>query len=621
MLKDKKTPNEKALLQKWGLLACALIITFCCYTSVFQNQFTGWDDDTYITHDKYITSLSPTNLHALLFKDVTQNYHHPLTMLSLALNYHFSQLNPTSYYFTNLLIHLMNVCAIFFLVVFLLEAMVRSGYEVINGEYWLAALCALWYGIHPMHVESVAWISERKDLLYAFFYFLGMICYIQYIENKKLKWLLFVFACYLLSCLSKPMGVVFPLSLLCIDVLLKRKIQWILLTEKLPLLLLSLALGALAFSTSAKAASVASFNTLTILQRILFPSYGFTMYSLKTVVPFFLSSFYPYPVLTGTLPFIFYLCPFISIAIIGIPLYLSKKAGENYFRVVAFGLGLYLVNLVFVLQFVSVGKTIMADRYSYVSYFGIIFILVYFAFMLMNKKQSFRVPVQILLTCFSLMFAIICTGRTKVWHNSETLWRDVAEKYPLQVGDAYESLANYYFINGNMDSAYNNYKILSGLYTRDPYIFNKLGNISASRQQYDKAIVEFSKSLQIDSTYYLSYTDRANAYSRAGKFDMAILDYTHAYRFEPGNEKLLLNRGAAELNTGDISAAIADFSKILSIDPGNPTALYVLSLAYQKNKDYTNALAYAIKAKQSGYQVSDVYISKLQNASLQDKNK
>jgi len=609
---EKEEATYTKFNTKWLLIAIALVITFLCYIPAVNNQFTSWDDDTYVTNNKYITSLSSENVKALLFKDVTQNYHHPVTLLSLAFNYHFSKLAPFAYYLTDILIHLCNVFLVYVLVLSLLDAMAKKGYELVKRTYWLAALCALWYGIHPMHVESVAWISERKDLLYAFFYFLGLLCYIRYTENSKPKWIAYVSICFILSCLSKPMGVVFPVSLFMVDILVKRKLKWKLFFEKAPLFIISIAVGILAITTASKASSVASFQTLTFGQMLMFPSYGFTMYTVKSVAPIFLSSFYPYPNLSmPSLPFIFYVAPFIAILLVCLPLYLSYKAGNNYFRIIVFGLGFYLINLVFVLQFVSVGRTIMSERYSYVSYFGLLFILVYFAFVLLHKKPAFKTTAQLVLVSLTLVFAVVCNARVRVWHSTETLWRDVAEKYPLRVGEAYESLGNYYAASGEIDSAYNNYKILTSIYYKDPYVFDRFGNMCLQKQDNNEAIQAYSKALALDSNYFFALMDRANLYSHMGNFNFALSDYKRALSINPNDEKLLLNIGATELNTGDVNSAIADFNHALTLNPNNATVLYVLYLAYVKTKDYTNALYYALKARDAGYQVSQADIDKL----------
>jgi tetratricopeptide (TPR) repeat protein len=606
--------NKDSDKLKWFILIVVVLITFICFIPSLNNQFTTWDDDSYITQNPYITSFSTPNIKALCTKEFVGNWQ-PLTMLTYAWNYSTSKLNPGAYFLTNLILHLLNVCLVFLLALSLLENMVKKGYAGIKGNYLFAGLCALWFGIHPMHVESIAWASERKDVLYTFFYLVSLLFYMRYIKEKKLKWMLYVFVFFFLSCLSKPMAVVLPLSLLAIDILLKRKIEVKLFTEKLPLFMLSLIMGGLAFYEQQHGGAVTSFQALTFGERIMFPAYGFIMYCLKFVLPINLSSYYPYPDLTGPpLPAIFFIAPFIAIALISIPLYIAYKKGNNNFRLTVFGIGFYLANLVFVLQFISVGKTIMADRYSYVSYFGLFFTLLYLAFTLIEKRNAFSMPIQIALLGVTLLFSITCYARTKVWHSTETLWRDVATKYPMKVGEAYESLGNYYAATGNLDSAYTNYKVLSTIYFRDPYVFDRLGNICLQKQDFEQALISFNKSLAIDSNYYFSIVDRANVYARMTKFTLALADYSHACRINPTDEKVLLKKGTVEMNMGDIKAALIDFNKTLTIDPNNLTCMYVISIAYKKSMDYTSALAYAIKAKNAGYNVPDEYIKGLTEA-------
>src|SRR5665213_2137385 len=158
----------------------------------------------------------------ILFHNITNNYYHPITMLTIAWNYYTSKMDPHAYYLTNVSIHIMGTCAVFFLVLLLLEAMEEKGYGVIKGKLWLAALGALFFGVHPMHVESVSWLAERKDVLYALFYFLGMIVYLQYDKKENLKWMALLVVCYICSLFSKPLAVVFPFSLFAMDILLKR---------------------------------------------------------------------------------------------------------------------------------------------------------------------------------------------------------------------------------------------------------------------------------------------------------------------------------------------------------------------------------------------------------------
>ncbi|NCX95115.1 MAG: hypothetical protein EBX41_01665, partial [Chitinophagia bacterium] len=150
-------------------------IVFICFHYTIGNQFTNWDDDYYVTNDKYIKALTLENLKVIFTQDITQNNYHPFCMLSLAINYLFAGLNPASYYLTNILIHIANSLLVFAFVKQLSSA-IRLGKD---SAIFMASIAGLWFGIHPMHVESVAWIAERKDVLYTLFYIWGMITYLK----------------------------------------------------------------------------------------------------------------------------------------------------------------------------------------------------------------------------------------------------------------------------------------------------------------------------------------------------------------------------------------------------------------------------------------------------------
>ena len=355
------------------LILCAIcVVTFICFQYTMQNQFTNWDDDFYVTNDPYIKAFTKENLKTIFTEDITKNNYHPLCMLSLAVNYHFSKLNPQSYYLTNILIHIANVVLVYFLLlIFCTRLKVDE-----TGKVFIAGFAALWFGIHPMHVESVAWIAERKDVLYAFFYFAAMLCYMQYIKGEGRKWLWYsaTYLLFVFSCLSKPMAVVFPFSLLCVDLLMGRlwtkKIAepapatpkkglaktpvaeapaavqmhpsfWhTLISEKVIFFLTSLVCGSMAFYTQNKTGAIASFGTLTVMERLMYAAYGYIMYISKLFNPSYLSTFYPYPFryTSGYLHSIFYMAPFIAIFSIAAPLWYTWKKKREYFPVVAFGI-------------------------------------------------------------------------------------------------------------------------------------------------------------------------------------------------------------------------------------------------------------------------------------------
>ena len=393
------------------LLAGIAAITFLCYNYTLHNHFTNWDDGLYVETNPYIKNLTSDNIKMILFHNITNNYYHPITMLTIAANYHNGKMEPFGYYLTNVTMHVLNTCLTFFLIFILLEAMEEKGYGRMQGKEWLAAFGALCYGIHPMHVESVSWLAERKDVMYAFFYFMGLIVYTGYLRGGRIKWydtmaslcllivsfvfmwgllqikymltffgllaatgfgvwyiatrrdkeksigivFLLVFPLFICSLLSKPLAVVFPFSLLAIDVLLRRDkekpglwndvtalgslllitvivmfelathnvldnvianvivfplliITWLFLTQylkkktfslaaitKFPFFLVSVVAGIWAWHAQKASGSVASFHTFSVLERLTFAAYGFTMYAVKAFVPLHLCSYYPSP--------------------------------------------------------------------------------------------------------------------------------------------------------------------------------------------------------------------------------------------------------------------------------------------------------------------------------------
>lgn len=266
-------PQYKGFLLKpktW-VVAGICILTFVCFRYSLNNVFTNWDDDVYVTNDQYIKAFTAENLKTIFTEDITRNNYHPLTMLSFAVNYHYAQLKPKTYYLTNILIHIANVMLVFLLATELLKRMVNesdSQFTIYNLQLILPAFCALWFGIHPMHVESVSWLAERKDVLYAFFYFSGLLLYLRYVDENKAKWYVLTLLFFIASCLSKPMAVVFPLSLLAIDVLLKRKLNRKTLIEKIPLFVASIVFGGYAYYRQNATGAIAPFAVLTYCRTV-----------------------------------------------------------------------------------------------------------------------------------------------------------------------------------------------------------------------------------------------------------------------------------------------------------------------------------------------------------------
>ncbi len=576
------------------ILAAICVLTFICYRYTLNNQFTNWDDDYYVTNDPYIKEFTPHNLKVIFTEDITKNNYHPLCMLSLAVNYHFSQMDPMAYYLTNILIHIANVILIFFLV---MQLCVRLKMDD-NSKLFMASFSALWFGVHPMHVESVSWIAERKDVLYAFFYFAGLMTYIKFTDENKPKWYIITYLLFVASCLSKPMAVVFPFSMVALDFLLGRKLTKMLVLEKVIFVLSSLVCGGFAFYTQNKTGAIASFETLTLAERFMYASYGFIMYVSKLFNPTYLSTFYPYPFryISGNLHVIFYASPFIAFAIMAVPIWLAKNYFKNtlYFKVAGFGISYYLFNIMFVLQFISVGAAIMADRYSYVAYFGLVFLVVYFLNEIMKRYPVYKIPMLIVLLVLSAGLAYGTYERTYAWHDSESLQSDAIEKYPMKKDFdkphdeknsgiamlSYKWRGNYYFDKGDFDKALEDYNVLVAIRSADAKVLDKVAVIYSNRKDYKKALETFDKSLEVQNDVWRTYIDRAMTYVLMGDSVNALKNYITGYRLNTKSEQLMSDSSFQYVQTKRYEPAIRQYNMLLMLNPNNPYYYFYRGVSY-----------------------------------------
>ncbi len=640
--------HKKAII----IFLLSVIILFV-FQGAKDNQFSNWDDDYYVVNNQYIRALNWENLKALFTKDITMNNYHPLCLLSLAFNYYFAQLNPSSYYMTNVAIHVLNAIFVFILFFRLCSSLKMEEW----GSLFVAGVGALWFGIHPMHVESVCWIAERKDVLYTTFYLAGLITYLNYVSNNEKKWFWWTFVLFVLSCLSKPMAVVFPASLLCIDVLLDRglinfdkglsltqRIGKKLLAEKFVFFLASLVIGGAAFYTQNRTGAVAAFNVLTIQERLMFASYGFFMYIYKLFEPTYLSTFYPYPFkyTTGYYHQIFYFAPFIALTLLVAPVIWAWKKGKEYMKVVVFGVYFFFVNIVFVLQFISVGAAIMADRYSYVAYIGLFFLIPWLIYKLISGRVSLKIPLLTTVAVFSVFLMALCVDRTKVWHSAETLETDGVTKYPFKKDPdkrhdpfnsgiatlSYKWLGNYYFHAGDYKRAMECFDVCIKLRSTDQWMeakINKIMSLNGGEALYPGVAQDDSQPVNgqqnsqlgtpqkptgdfktpLDSSYYFAskgdtlkafrcyinafrynqgveaiYADSAFKAVQAAHNREAMVQYTVLMKLRSDNPFFYFYRGCAVFGSGNLKGAVADWEQSLKIKTKQPVRDVIQSASY-----------------------------------------
>jgi tetratricopeptide (TPR) repeat protein len=559
---------------KYLLLGIILLITLISYWPVLQNQSFVWDDEGYITNNPVVQSFQ---LKEIFTANVMGNYH-PVTVLVMAVEYFFFGMKATGYHIINLLLHLLNVLLVFYLVVQL------------SRKTEVALVAALLFGIHPMHVESVAWISGLKDLLYTAFFLGSWIVYLKFLTSTKRKCYFLSLLLFLLSLLSKPMAVTLPVALLLTDFFLCRKMNRSVWLEKVPFFLLSLLFGFLAISTQ-KSSGNLSLLDFTVPQQWTFASFGFVSYLVKLFFPVKLCAFYPYPVNhPDAFPVIWYGYLAIVIALIILVFY-SLRITKTIF----FGFGIFAVTLFLVLQWLPVGKAIMADRYSYLPSLAIFFLAAEGFYLLWQKNFKWiAIPI---LGFFTFLFSLFTFQRSEVWKSEITLWNDVLSKYenvPLaylnrgiafakanEMDKAIEDIGKAIQLDTNYPKAYNN-NFAKAYYNR--------GNMYLNAGKSDMALKDFDKCIELNPGYVQAYFNRGNIHSDNAEYDKALADYSKAIELDPQEAKPYINRGFVYGMIKEYEKALKDFEKADKINPGNPETHFNRGIVYVNMGEYEKAV-------------------------------
>src|SRR5260221_6340426 len=563
-----------------------LLIALIAFLPALKAGFV-WDDKNYIQNNPELHSI---NLKEIFSSYVLGNYH-PLTMLSLAIEYHFWGLNEAGYHIINVLLHLLNIILVFY-TIFLL-----------SNKTGVALIVALLFGIHPMHVESVAWASELKDLLYTFFFLASYILYLKYIKSNKNKFLFYALLLFMFSLLSKAMAVSLPLLLLLTDYFKGRKINIKILLEKLPFFILAVIFGVVAIHAQKSSHAIQDINTFTFPQRIIFASYSFITYLLKLLVPFHLSAYYPYPIRSGEhLPSQYYIYVLLFLGLIAFVIYsirFSKK--------VLFGIGFFTITVFLGLQLLPVGDAIMADRYSYIPSIGIFYLAGEGVYWL--RFKSLKGIVGILLTAFTVFFSVQTYLRCRVWENGISLWDNVINQFQT-IAAAYNNRGNVYFDQNKLDLASDDFKKSLSLNPDYYPALDNMGALFGLRGQYDSSLKYLNKALTINPDYITAYRNRGLTYLQLNRNHEAIKDFEKMLEYEPGNSDIYNAIGTCYRSLGKYPEALATINKAIEIKQ-DPHFYLNRSYCYKALQNIGLARKDALTAKQGGLQLEAEYARSL----------
>lgn len=584
---------------------CIVVITLFAFLPSLKNGFTGWDDDLLVTENSAIRDLSWHNIKTIFTSFYTGAYI-PLTMLSYSLEYHFFKLNPRVYHTTNLIIHLL-VGVLAFLLIY-----------VLSNNILISLTTTLLFAIHPLSVESVAWIAGRKDVLYSFFYLGSLLLYLHYQKQNTKKFYWFSLFLFFLSLLSKGTAVTLPVVMFICDYLLHRNLGRKLILEKIPFFMLAFLFGSITVLGERAFGYLSTVPSIIFFERILFASYGLVFYLYKIVLPMRLSCYYSCPAMTGNvLPPIFYFS-FVTVVFIVIGVIITAK----YTRKIVFGFALFLIAILPYLQLIPTGQ-IIADRYTYIASIGLFSIVGEGFYWLYDKKlKSPNILKPLLIVVFAAiigMLSILTFNRCKVWKDSITLWSDALEKYPRSKIARYNRAITYR-MRGEYDKAITDFSHALRVDPNFARAYNDRGVVYFLLKEYDKAFADYTNALRIDQEYAEAYNNRGVIYIYRTEYDRAINEFNTALRFKPEYADAYYNRGFTFRILEQYETAIADFTEALRIDPAYVKAYHQRAIAYYQNKEYERAWQDVRMAESLGYPIDPNFLKDLIKDSAENPN-
>jgi len=565
-MKSKALKRPSPLL--WGV---PLICTLVAYWGVQDAAFLSWDDNVYVYENILIKRLNPTGIKDIFRNFVMGNYH-PLVLLTYAIEYAGFGLKPAVYHLNNLFLHILTTLLV-----------MRLAYKL-SGNIFIGMCTALFFGVHPLHTESVAWVTERKDVLYGLFYFAALNTWDTWRRTGKKIFYLWSILLFLLSCLSKGQGVTLPLAFVLTDfmrgqsisALIKDKYLWM---STLP----SLGFGILAVYAQQYGGNIRSSEAFSALEQFLVGVWSLLFYIPKYIFPWPLVPFYPYPPLP--LGMHWYLAPFA----LGLLIYFIIRFRNTYAFLCA-GLLFYLVHLLPVAQFLPVGNAIAADRYFYVPAFGLAWMSAILIFRYLSQRNALG-----LMAAISLVWMFMTWQQVKIWKNTETFFRHIIEKDP-SVDFAFVNLGRYLEKNNRKREAVDVY--LAGMKANPNYPdqYNDAGYTMSHLGLYDSAVVLLNKALELSPGLSEAHNNLGYTYSMMQHFEVAEKHLLKAIELNPLSETAYNNLGSTYSMMERMEEARKQYFKAVEIKPEYADAWNNLGSNYGMSGDNIKALEYFEKA-------------------------
>jgi protein O-mannosyl-transferase len=551
------------------------LLTFAAFSPALRGDFVNWDDDLNFLNNPHYRGLGATQLR-WMWTSFFSGHYHPLTWMTLGLDFAIWGMNPVGYHLTNLLLHAANAALLYFVLAALLRLAGRPDVR------WPAAIGALFHAVHPLRVESVAWITERRDVLCGFFALACVLAYLRHVEadnhgKPDRRWLVLSLVAFSASLLSKALSIALPALLLILDIYplgrfrpgARRRI----LLEKVPYALLScLDAGAmlLAMRDISAVHSVAHYN---VFQRGAQAAYGLCFYLLKTAWPMRLAPLYKIDAELRPWDAV-YLASMAGAVGVTLLLLLRRRRWPA-----ALAAWAGYVALVFPVLGVAVtGMQIAADRYTYLALMPASVLAAFAAERALRPDAVSRKWTAALAAGVLGLLSVLAFRQAGVWKDSLTLWtREIELDSACAIGWQNRAYARHE--RGDRDGAIADYSASISLdpsYVRPWY---NRGVLLALRGDHERAIVDFTEAIRRDPAHGDAYSARAVSLLKRGDLQGAIADYSRALEIDPSSAEMLRRRGIARSMAGDVRGALDDLGAALRRNPDPGT--YVMRASMQ----------------------------------------
>lgn len=560
---NAKATNTSDRLNKYRLgLVCAVLAaaTFAVFTPVLYCEFAGYDDDQYVTNNEFIKNgFSLKSATWAFTTDYAGNWH-PLTWLSHMADWRFFAGNPCGHHLVNLLFHTANTLLLFYILYVMTSAM------------WQSAFVAVLFALHPLHVESVAWISERKDVLSGFLWLLTMAAYFQFTKHPTKSRYIIILAVFILGLMAKPMLVTLPFVLLLLDYwplgrLEDRRNFYPLFLEKIPLFILSAVSCVITFLVQLKSGSVKTVEAFPLSIRLANVFISYIRYIGKLIWPTHLAVYYPH---FGTSLFSWQ--TILSILTLAAITFLAFRYARNR-KYLSVGWLWYLGTLVPVIGLVQVGGQSIADRYTYLPSIGLFIIFSWGIGELAVKLRLHKIA--IITSAIIVIVAMFVCTRTQLqyWHDRNTLYTHALEVTDTNYMMHYD-LGVAFASQNKFDEASDHYRRALEIKPDYALAHNNLAILLASQGRFDEAVTHYRQALSADPNYAQAHNNLAVTLQSQGKVDEAFIHYRKAIQINPEFAESHDNLARLLLSQGKPDEAVKHFSQALKAKKDNPELHY-----------------------------------------------